>query len=302
MRVAVLLVGLFLLRANAAGAQEAPDMFKTLPRDHWAYAALEKLHDSGLPITSSKTLGFATSRREWMRYFFAVAVDWAIKAIHERPAGAPQLTPEQVTTLRRLCGEFHQEIMSFKDAGWKTRAEALLGDMQDIIPSFRAVPAGHWAYKAVEDLRRRYVLTRYPDGYFSGKRALSRYGFSIAVDQALRDMEDLRKQGLPRWEPGPRGGQDLIGGVTMEEAASLRRLCTEFKDELSTICFGASYIEALISHMSGAVKPFKDVPAGHWAQPAVDNLRQKSILLGYPDGTFRGTPLWKMGQIGGAAK
>lgn len=34
--------------------------------------------------------------------------------------------------------------------------------------------------------------------------------------------------------------------------------------------------------------PFKDVPPGHWAYQAVENLRQKGILLGYPDSSFRG--------------
>ncbi|MDE2125505.1 MAG: S-layer homology domain-containing protein [Armatimonadetes bacterium] len=35
-------------------------------------------------------------------------------------------------------------------------------------------------------------------------------------------------------------------------------------------------------------KPFADVPAGHWAYQAVTDLQSKGILLGYPDGYFRG--------------
>jgi hypothetical protein len=33
---------------------------------------------------------------------------------------------------------------------------------------------------------------------------------------------------------------------------------------------------------------FKDVPSDHWAYQAVENLRQKGIVIGYPDGSFRG--------------
>lgn len=33
----------------------------------------------------------------------------------------------------------------------------------------------------------------------------------------------------------------------------------------------------------------QDVPAGHWAKDAIDTLVSKGVLLGYPDGTFRGT-------------
>lgn len=34
---------------------------------------------------------------------------------------------------------------------------------------------------------------------------------------------------------------------------------------------------------------FSDVPAGHWAKEAVEQLAAKGILVGFPDGTFRGT-------------
>ncbi|GGK95051.1 S-layer homology domain-containing protein [Deinococcus radiotolerans] len=37
------------------------------------------------------------------------------------------------------------------------------------------------------------------------------------------------------------------------------------------------------------VPALTDVPAGHWAKDAIDLLVSKGILLGYPDGTFRGT-------------
>jgi hypothetical protein len=36
------------------------------------------------------------------------------------------------------------------------------------------------------------------------------------------------------------------------------------------------------------VPPFRDVPQDHWAYQAVENLRQKGILRGYPDTNYRG--------------
>ena len=33
---------------------------------------------------------------------------------------------------------------------------------------------------------------------------------------------------------------------------------------------------------------FSDVPAGHWAKEAVEALAAKGLILGFPDGTFRG--------------
>lgn len=37
------------------------------------------------------------------------------------------------------------------------------------------------------------------------------------------------------------------------------------------------------------VPTLTDVPAGHWAKDAIDRLVARGVLLGYPDGTFRGT-------------
>ncbi|GAA4013743.1 S-layer homology domain-containing protein [Deinococcus rubellus] len=37
------------------------------------------------------------------------------------------------------------------------------------------------------------------------------------------------------------------------------------------------------------VPALTDVPAGHWAKDAIDKLVSQGIILGYPDGTFRGT-------------
>ncbi|HEU4754296.1 MAG TPA: S-layer homology domain-containing protein, partial [Armatimonadota bacterium] len=35
--------------------------------------------------------------------------------------------------------------------------------------------------------------------------------------------------------------------------------------------------------------PFRDVPPGHWAYGAMDELARQGYFTGYPDGTFRGT-------------
>lgn len=37
------------------------------------------------------------------------------------------------------------------------------------------------------------------------------------------------------------------------------------------------------------VPTLTDVPAGHWAKDAIDRLVSRGIILGYPDGTYRGT-------------
>ncbi len=40
--------------------------------------------------------------------------------------------------------------------------------------------------------------------------------------------------------------------------------------------------------MGFGLAQFSDVPAGHWAKEAVEALAAKGIIVGFPDGTFRG--------------
>ena len=48
-------------------------------------------------------------------------------------------------------------------------------------------------------------------------------------------------------------------------------------------------IAAATLFVPGAARAqFADVPKDHWAYGAVESLRQKGILLGYPDGQYRG--------------
>ena len=54
---------------------------------------------------------------------------------------------------------------------------------------FADVPQGHWAYDAVNDLAKRGIFTGYPDGTFSGKRALTRYEFAVAIQRLLQELQ-----------------------------------------------------------------------------------------------------------------
>ncbi len=43
-----------------------------------------------------------------------------------------------------------------------------------------------------------------------------------------------------------------------------------------------------LAQQNAPVPPFKDVPRDHWAYQAVENLRQRGILRGYPNSAYRG--------------
>lgn len=76
------------------------------------------------------------------------------------------------------------------------------------------VPKTHWAYEAVEDLVAKGYLELYPDSTFKGDEPVSRYQFAQVIHRVVEAVES--------------------GSVatTQEDVDLLRRLTTEFKDEL----------------------------------------------------------------------
>src|SRR5579862_89475 len=117
--------------------------------------------------------------------------------------------------------------LSLLAATWTTSAKA-----QD--QTFKDVESSHWAYQAVTDLQQKGILTGYPDGYFRGKRTLTRYEFAIALERALKSIPQVQGPPGPQGEAGPAGPPGPPG-MTPEEVQELRRLTDEFKNELAAL-------------------------------------------------------------------
>jgi len=120
---------------------------------------------------------------------------------------------------------------------------------------FADVPTDHWAYNAVNELQQKGLLLGYPDGTFSGKRAVTRYEFAVAISRALplivqevlrqvpggpggpsqADFEALRRrvEELERRPGGP--GPQPPQQVTKADLDKLQRLMDQFRDELAAL-------------------------------------------------------------------
>src|SRR5689334_9715963 len=61
----------------------------------------------------------------------------------------------------------------------------------------------HWAYEAVDNLQKKGILIGYPDGYYRGKRTLTRFELAVAIDRLLKNLPQT---------PGPAGPQGPAGG------------------------------------------------------------------------------------------
>jgi hypothetical protein len=109
--------------------------------------------------------------------------------------------------------------------------------------AFKDLDPNHWAYKAVTELQEKKILEGYPDGYFRGKRTLTRYEFAVAIKRLLDNLPkgdgSVGPPG-PAGETGPAGpagpqGEPGAAGVTPEEVARLTALVNEFRNELNSL-------------------------------------------------------------------
>ncbi len=127
---------------------------------------------------------------------------------------------------------------------------------------FKDLDRNHWAYEAVESLRSKGIVVGYPDGYFRGRRVLTRYEFAVALDRALRKL-NLQGTVGPQGERGPAGETGPPGpqgppGVTPEELATLRRLLQEFRDELAALGNNMRAIQDRVDRLTRDVADIRD--------------------------------------------
>ena len=154
---------------------------------------------------------------------------------------------------------------------------------------FADVPMGHWAYEAVNSLAQKGVFTGYPDGTFSGKRAMTRYEFAVAVARLLTYIGEnpgAKGDPGPAGPAGPRGAVGARGpggtagargpagprgpaGMTPAEVAAmqaniqaLQKLTQEFSRELAMLGTDVETLKRNVAALSEQVKANTDAIQG----------------------------------------
>ena len=80
---------------------------------------------------------------------------------------------------------------------------------------FTDVPEGSWVYSAVARLASRGIISGYPDGLYKGSQSMTRYEAASMIARAAADFDSRR--------------------ASVEDAETLNKLVTEFKDELDVL-------------------------------------------------------------------
>lgn len=116
---------------------------------------------------------------------------------------------------------------------------------------FADVPTDHWAYASVDRLQKEGVVIGYPDGTYGGKRAMTRYEFAVAIARLLDKIPPaVDISGLATKEELRTA---VAGLATKEEVAELRRLVTEFQNELTTLGVEVDAIRRRLDALEGRV-------------------------------------------------
>jgi hypothetical protein len=112
------------------------------------------------------------------------------------------------------------------------------------------VPLDHWAYNAINKLSKAGIIEGYPNGTYSGGRAMTRYEFAVAIARILQNVQaqkgekgDTGATGATG-ATGPKGDTGAAGAGGALPADLVRRkdltdaiaaLKNEFKDELGKL-------------------------------------------------------------------
>src|SRR6478672_3116641 len=112
---------MLVLCVPALGQQQTPpDMFRDVPRSHWAYGAAEALEAANVPIGHlpfSKRVYFGNDR-PLTRYEFAVIIDRLLRSLSKIGAAEPVpvlpvgLKARELNLIRRLTSEFREELQA----------------------------------------------------------------------------------------------------------------------------------------------------------------------------------------------
>ena len=120
---------------------------------------------------------------------------------------------------------------------------------------FADVPADHFAYQSVLKLQERGIVIGYPDGTYGGRRAMTRYEFAVAIARLL-DYIDSKIPGGPTPPAGITEQQltdRLRGFATKEDLDAVRRLVTEFQNELTTLGVDVDAVKQRLSNLEARV-------------------------------------------------
>lgn len=88
---------------------------------------------------------------------------------------------------------------------------------------FSDVPRDHWAFEAVEKLRKAGIVQGYPDGTYGGGRPLTRFEFATGVGRLVEGLPSVPAGAVTKGEVTALRNEAEGKFATKQEVEALRR-------------------------------------------------------------------------------
>lgn len=308
MKHLIVCFGLLLACIMPCAAQKASGPFADVAPGTWPFAAADTIKATG--IVFGYPDGTYGGRRAVTRYEFGVAVARTLSM--SRPLtqseSANLLTdvpeklkanPLAVSALIALTNEFSPELIKLGQdvpAAAARLEELRQQQRQDIHDGkivltaaqlsnpFADIPFGDVGWRTVwqytNTIQKVGIIVGMPDDSFSGglpyltRLQMAQSLARVFTKKPFRDVID-------------RLDQD------MKALDAMRTLVLFYQPELALLGEDATDYERRLDDLNRrpvplplTAKPFPDVPANHWAASAVETLRRKGIVAGYPNTSY----------------
>jgi len=114
--------------------------------------------------------------------------------------------------------------------------------------NFPDVPENHWAFEALDNLKKEGIVVGYPDGRYRGTRFMTRYEFAVAINAAYKKLMSMYS-GLSARVDALEKGQGQGGTVDLsdikadiarmkgwgDDIASLQKMAGTFEKQLASL-------------------------------------------------------------------
>ncbi|RYG26876.1 hypothetical protein EON82_01515, partial [bacterium] len=159
--------------------------------------------------------------------------------------------------------------------------------------NFPDVPQNHWAYQALERMKKEGLLVGYPDGLYRGGRPASRYELAVAMHAVYTNLKnitdglDAQLKGFPSSIPASQTDvaalRDAVAAVQRDLAAmkgygadiaDLRRASDTFEKELTQLGVDVQAMKDDLRNLAGRVSALEA------KRPAVEVSGDLNLWLG----------------------
>ncbi|MBE0447477.1 MAG: S-layer homology domain-containing protein [Actinobacteria bacterium] len=168
-----------------------------------------------------------------------------------------------------------------------TRVKVEITDTLEPVP-FSDVGRNHWAFLYIKELAARKIVSGYPDGTFKPDNKVTRAEFAKMI--VLANGWELIKPSKPTFPDVPATDWAYSYVETAKEHGviegypdgTFRPTSNIKRSEIATMVVRSKEYPINTSGTG-----FPDVPQTHWAYSYIMTAKNKGIINGYPDGTFK---------------